>query len=37
MADLLDTILSHHWNWACIVFVQPEHGVEKVMEYVESR
>lgn len=34
--DILDTIISHHGDNACIVFVQPEKGVEKIMEYVEN-
>jgi hypothetical protein len=34
--DMLDTIISHHGNDACIVFVQPEKGVEKIVEYIEN-
>ncbi len=37
ISDVLDTILSHHGNGACVVFVQPDSWVEKIMEYVESR
>ena len=34
--DLLDTIVAHHGDDACYVFVQPEEGVEKILAYVES-
>ena len=34
--DILDTIISHHGDSTCIVFIQPEKGVEKIMEYVEN-
>jgi hypothetical protein len=35
--DMLDTIISHHGNDACIVFIQPEKGVEKMVEYIENK
>lgn len=32
--DMLDTIISQYWTDACVVFIQPEKWVEKLMEYV---
>lgn len=34
--DMLDSIISHHWESVCVVFVQPEKWVEKIVEYVEN-
>jgi hypothetical protein len=33
---ILDEITVHHRNNSCYVFVEPEHGVEKFVEYVEG-
>lgn len=34
---ILDMIISHHTSQACYVFIQPETGVEKIIDYVERR
>lgn len=36
MDDVLDTIISHHGDDVCIVFVQPDKWVEKIVKYVEN-
>jgi predicted class III extradiol MEMO1 family dioxygenase len=36
LEDVLDAIQSHHGDDACIVFVQPELGIEKILAYVEQ-